>query len=768
MKTKRKFLSILLTLSLVLALAPMTAFAAGMADGTTNLTVNQSKVAFAGHEWWVIGDGTSGIYPQEGHITLLAANAGLMDSVFYGHQFRKTSDSAFENSSIYVRQTGGAAGRIYYIGKNPDGSACLDAPNEYYGSNLQQQMEKIAKGFPEKEQAVISERDFTGGTTWKDWDKNDDSLIDGIVGPAVNDQKLWSLSTIEYKKLNASVRIYAEKRDDNNFWWLRSPSSKWDMSAMAGYVYRDDAENAIFSGVNSPNAYIRPALSLNLQNVFFTSEVSMKTSATAGGNLIGIPEPTGTVKFTMKDTSMNFTVNSITKSGNNLYASFSDATIGENNYISCILKNTQTGNIAYYGKLAKVSNASGKLAVPLANVADGNYVLKIFAEEVNDGLYTDFCSEPVSINLNVTNGTGTGNDFDNIHEHCYSNDWAKDDTHHWKECVAENCPLANDNSLKNSYAEHNYNQQNTNDAYLASAATCTEPAKYYKSCVCGSKGTETFISGEAAGHNWGEPVWNWSDDGKTASVTFICKNDSTHIQSPKVTITSKVKISATCTEMGTTTYTAKVTFNGQEYSSTKDIVDISRLIHSMKKTDKVEATCTMNGKEAYYTCESCSKHFSDAKGKNEITKLEEYGIIPATEHKAGTEWKHDETSHWNECINNCGEKLNEAVHSYEWVVDKNATAIEAGSKHEECIVCGYEKAAVEIPATGTTRPANPNEPSEPSEPTAPSEPDDTSKPSDSPQTGDSSNLALPILLLFVSGIGLAGTSIYLKKRRYSK
>lgn len=254
MKTRRRFLSILLVFCVILALVPLTVFAAGMADGITNLTVNQSKVAFAGHEWWVVGDGTSGIYPQKGHITLLAANAGLMDSVFYGHQFRATASNESENFSSYVRKTGGAAGRTYYIAKNPDGSACLDAPNEYYGSNLQQQMEKIAKVFPKKEQALISERDFAGGTTWTTWDKDDDSLIDGIVGPSVYDQKLWSLSTNEYKKLNETVRIYAEKRDDNNFWWLRSPSARWDMSAMAGYVYRDDAENAIFSGVNSPNA----------------------------------------------------------------------------------------------------------------------------------------------------------------------------------------------------------------------------------------------------------------------------------------------------------------------------------------------------------------------------------------------------------------------------------------------------------------------------------------------------------------------------------
>lgn len=37
----------------------------------------------------------------------------------------------------------------------------------------------------------------------------------------------------------------------------------------------------------------------------------------------------------------------------------------------------------------------------------------------------------------------------------------------------------------------------------------------------------------------------------------------------------------------------------------------------------------------------------------------------------------------------------------QWIVDKEATTTEKGSKHEECIVCGYKGAALEIPATGT-------------------------------------------------------------------
>ena len=83
------------------------------------------------------------------------------------------------------------------------------------------------------------------------------------------------------------------------------------------------------------------------------------------------------------------------------------------------------------------------------------------------------------------------------------------------------------------------------------------------------------------------------------------------------------------------------------------------------------------------------------------------------------------------------------------MVDKEATATQKGSKHEECKVCGYKKAAVEIPATGTS--------TEPGKPTGP----------DSPQTGDNSNLMLWIALLFISGGVLTGVTVFDKRKRHS-
>lgn len=61
----------------------------------------------------------------------------------------------------------------------------------------------------------------------------------------------------------------------------------------------------------------------------------------------------------------------------------------------------------------------------------------------------------------------------------------------------------------------------------------------------------------------------------------------------------------------------------------------------------------------------------------------------------------DESGHWHACTA-CGYATDAEPHAFEWIVDREATATEAGSKHEECTTCGYVKAAVEIPATSTT------------------------------------------------------------------
>lgn len=77
--------------------------------------------------------------------------------------------------------------------------------------------------------------------------------------------------------------------------------------------------------------------------------------------------------------------------------------------------------------------------------------------------------------------------------HTYSTTWSHDASEHWHQCTQEGHTDVADK------AAHVYDKEVVADEYRASEATYTEPAKYFKSCVCGKKGTETFDNGEALG-----------------------------------------------------------------------------------------------------------------------------------------------------------------------------------------------------------------------------------------------------------------------------
>ena len=117
--------------------------------------------------------------------------------------------------------------------------------------------------------------------------------------------------------------------------------------------------------------------------------------------------------------------------------------------------------------------------------------------------------------------------------------------------------------------------------------------------------------------------------------------------------------------------------------------------HTLSKVDAKEATHLAEGNIEYWLCTKCGCYFSDAGGSTAIAAADV--VIPKTaKHTVdSTGWHSDADNHWNTC--ECGEKLNLSGHSFTWVIDKKATAEEKGSKHEQCTVCGYAKAAVEIP-----------------------------------------------------------------------
>lgn len=87
-------------------------------------------------------------------------------------------------------------------------------------------------------------------------------------------------------------------------------------------------------------------------------------------------------------------------------------------------------------------------------------------------------------------------------------------------------------------------------------------------------------------------------------------------------------------------------------------------------------------------------------GKYVLSNVEEKTTITVEgvrKHEAvNDKWLSDDSSHWHECA--CGDKIDEAAHTFKWFVDKAPTATEVGSKHQQCTVCGHALAAVEIPA----------------------------------------------------------------------
>ena len=358
-------------------------------------------------------------------------------------------------------------------------------------------------------------------------------------------------------------------------------------------------------------------------------------------------------------------------------------------------------------------------------------------------------------------------------------------------------------SVKATYTiphTHTYDQEIQKPETLKSAADCTNDAVYFKSCSCGEiSTTETFTAaGTQLGHAWAS---DWSKDTDnhwkecsrchekkdeaahdygSDNICDTCGYDKTVPHTHNLTLVPAK--APTCTEKGNTAY---YTCDGcdkwfEDATGASEITDKTSVIlaatgHSASdwKSDNTDhwKECTVvgcgviiEGSKAAHTAgewiiDTPATATTDGSKHKECTVCGytmTIETIPATgggehTHSYGSEWKNDADNHWHEC--SCGDKADKAAHDFKWVVDKEATATQKGSKHEECKVCGYKKAAVEIPATGsTTKPTDPTQ-------------TNPNTGAESPKTGDNSNMILWIALLFVSGGVVIGITVYSKKKK---
>ena len=261
------------------------------------------------------------------------------------------------------------------------------------------------------------------------------------------------------------------------------------------------------------------------------------------------------------------------------------------------------------------------------------------------------------------------------------------------------------------------------------APTCTEKGEttYKATFEADWAMTQTKVLADipATGHSYGEPVWSWSEDGKTCTVTFTCEKDETHKETPKVTVTSAEKAPGTCTEKGVTTYTATVEFNGNTYTDTKEVADIPATGHSYD-----------NGK-----CTVCGAIASDFKV-----------IITAGANGSWQKGTKDGLTFTSNAAYKYFQKVQvdgKDLDASNYTVKEGSTIVTLKAEYLETLSVGKHTLSI-VSDTGTATTEFTIK--------AAAVTDDTQ----SPQTGDDSNIAL------WAGTALTGTAVYSRKRKYSK
>lgn len=183
---------------------------------------------------------------------------------------------------------------------------------------------------------------------------------------------------------------------------------------------------------------------------------------------------------------------------------------------------------------------------------------------------------------------------------------------------------------------HVFDREVADAKYLVSEATCIAKAVYYKSCVCGAKGTETFESGEYAAHT-------------------LVKTD---------------RVEPTCIENGTEAYWT-CSACGKLFSDENGTTEIGEPVAIPATGDHVYgADLTKDATGHWYECSVCGNKKDFA----------EHTLVGG----------HNADVHYDEC-SVCHARFNESAHEWDGgVVTKKPTLTTEGEKTYTC-ACGETK-----------------------------------------------------------------------------
>lgn len=276
-------------------------------------------------------------------------------------------------------------------------------PNEWKGSDLETWLNGSNfygsnSVFSSIEKAAIASTVLESESTY---------AIDGInYDDKAATNHIFCLSAAEADGLYNSL----EARIKDDAWWLRSSDD--DDDDYAGLVTGDGTINSGL--VNGDGCLLSPAMNVDLSKVLFASPASdIKPDASTNGTLIEVGEHNNNRewKLTLKDDNRSSFTASRTDGtggvnpGGTVSITYSGAKTGVDEYVSVMLADTNN-KILYYGRIANNSEGStGTVTIP-STLATGTYTLKIYNEQCNDSYMTDYASDFININIEVTAAVG--------------------------------------------------------------------------------------------------------------------------------------------------------------------------------------------------------------------------------------------------------------------------------------------------------------------------------------------------------------------------
>ena len=396
---KKRILSIILSIVMLVSLLPTTAFAAGTDTGKAIQLVDSGTAANIG--------------------------GGQADSIYFG-TYKQSSDrnSGYNVDPIKWRVLSNADGKLfllsnqnldvfkyhkekesvtwetstmrswlngYVASSNTGGDSGVDYTNDNF----------LDTAFSAKEQAAIADTKVVN---------DDNGSVDG--GNDTTD-KVFLLSIAEAKNTSYfaddNSRIATDTayvagggeiggsmnsvgRDD--YWWLRSPG---EYDYCAAYVEFLGSVHSNGPPVNYANCAVRPAFNLNLESVLFTSAADNSGHISRFGT--ALPDYSGSEwKLTLKDGndfSTDAAINATkTYAGGKLeithkaLSSFVNAAYTD---VTAMLQDAE-GKILYYGSIDTNVTATKTILTIPTDIAVGDYVLSVYAEDWNGAYATDYAT----------------------------------------------------------------------------------------------------------------------------------------------------------------------------------------------------------------------------------------------------------------------------------------------------------------------------------------------------------------------------------------